>query len=292
MTSGSDELHVLLGAYLLGGLSDADHRAFTEHLRTCADCQSELGQLSGLPRLLELARPVGGPHLSPDAALELGASGDERRTRRGAARPGRPSTAHPAPLARRRGGGGGRGGLRCRHCGSDRGSRLPRPCRRLTSWPLPEPGSGSPVRVDVALVTRGWGTQLDLACEDMPTDGELLLYVIDRQGTATPAASWRATPAGYSRLTGATALRPDEIQRLEIRDGDGRGAGLRDDVITRCVDGVSTDVGRADERASRSAPWSDLDARCTPLDTVGEVVRGGPRAPHRSPDEQCAERPS
>jgi len=47
-----EQLHQLLGAYLLGGLSDDDHRAFTEHLRACAACQQELGQVSGLPRLL------------------------------------------------------------------------------------------------------------------------------------------------------------------------------------------------------------------------------------------------
>ena len=111
MTTGSDELHVLLGAYVLGGLSDDDHRAFTEHLRTCADCQAELGQVSGLPRLLDLAGPAGGPHLSPDPASELGALGRRRRARRDAARPGRPSTPQPAPLARRRGGRGGRGRL-------------------------------------------------------------------------------------------------------------------------------------------------------------------------------------
>ncbi len=220
MTSGSDELHVLLGAYLLGGLSDADHRAFTEHLRTCADCQSELGQLSGLPRLLDLAGPVGGPHLSPDAAFDRGPSGDadeqvaellarvaqRRRTRRRWLA----AVASAAAVA-------------LFGAGMWLGPRLTAPPSLPTTHVVAaaEPGSGSAVRVDVALVTRGWGTQLDLACEDMPTDGELLLYVIDRKGAATPAASWRATPAGYSRLTGATALRPDEIRRLEIRDGDG-----------------------------------------------------------------------
>jgi hypothetical protein len=81
---------------------------------------------------------------------------------------------------------------------------------------------GSSVKIDVALVTRGWGTQLDIDCEDMPTKGELLLWVIDRHGKATTAASWRATPTGYSRVTGATALRTNEIQSLEVRNDSGR----------------------------------------------------------------------
>ena len=81
---------------------------------------------------------------------------------------------------------------------------------------------GSSVRVDIALVTRGWGTQLDIDCEDMPKEGELALWVIDGNGKATTAASWRATAAGYSRVTGATALRPNEIQALEVRTGTGK----------------------------------------------------------------------
>ena len=81
---------------------------------------------------------------------------------------------------------------------------------------------GSSVRIDVALVKRGWGTQLDIDCEDMPTNGELALWVIDAKGKATTAASWRATAAGYSRVTGATALSPNEIQTLEVRTGTGK----------------------------------------------------------------------
>src|SRR5262245_34463413 len=66
--AGPEGLHVLLGAYVLGGLSDEDHRAFSEHLRTCTQCQAELGQVSGLPRLLHLAGPAGGPHLATPQA--------------------------------------------------------------------------------------------------------------------------------------------------------------------------------------------------------------------------------
>ena len=64
----------------------------------------------------------------------------------------------------------------------------------------------------------------------MPTDGELALWVIDAKGKATTAASWRATAAGYSRVTGATALRPNEIQAPRGAHRHGEGAGLRPDV--------------------------------------------------------------
>ena len=49
-----DEVRLLLGAYVLGGLSDEDHRSFAAHLRSCPHCQVEAAQLSGLPRLLDL----------------------------------------------------------------------------------------------------------------------------------------------------------------------------------------------------------------------------------------------
>lgn len=219
MTSGSDDLHVLLGAYLLGGLSDADHRAFTEHLRTCSACQAELGQMSGLPRLLDLAGPAGGPHLSPDPVATPAPPGDDdahvvsllarvaqrRRTRR------RWFAAVAAAAA-----------VVLFGAGMWLGPQLTAPPELPTTHVVAAPAPGSSVRVEVALVTRGWGTQLDLNCEDMPTSGELVLYVIDRKGAATTAASWRGTPTGYSTLTGATALHPNEIQRLEIRNGAGQ----------------------------------------------------------------------
>ena len=221
MSTAPEELHVLLGAYVLGGLSESDHGAFTEHLRTCAACQAELGQVSGLARLLDLAGPAGGPHLSPDGAtapaLATFATGEDehlatllsqvsaqRRTRR------RWLGAVAAAAA-----------LLLFGAGMWLGPRLTAP-NLPTTHVVAAPAPGSSVRVDVALVTRGWGTQLDLNCEYMPTDGELLLWVVDRKGEASTAASWRATPTGTSRLTGATALRPNEIERVEIRNANGR----------------------------------------------------------------------
>jgi hypothetical protein len=221
MTSGPDDVHVLLGAYVLGGLSDDDHRAFTEHVRTCRQCQAELGQVSGLPRLLDLAGPGGGPHLAatlgspePVAAppgdgrvADLLAAVARRRRRRLAWLSGAAAAAAAAVFA---------------------GGAWLGPGLVVASPPTSHyvasaaPGSGSAGRVDVALVTRGWGTQVDLDCEDMPTDGTLVLYVIDEGGHGVAAASWRATKSGYSRVTGATALSPSEIRTIEVRTGSGQ----------------------------------------------------------------------
>ena len=51
------EVHELLGAYLLGGLDDADRLRFEEHLTQCGTCRRELSDLESLPGLLD-ALPV------------------------------------------------------------------------------------------------------------------------------------------------------------------------------------------------------------------------------------------
>jgi anti-sigma-K factor RskA len=224
MTTGPDDLHVLLGAYVLGGLSDEDHRAFSEHLRTCSQCQAELGQVSGLPRLLDLAGPGGGPHLSaaspPGAPAPLVTEPDDERVatlltevsrRRRRRRSWLSAVSAAAAVALFAG-------------GAWLGPQLftTEPPAPPTTHVAAAAAPGSSVKIDVALVTRGWGTQLDIDCEDMPTDGELLLWVIGRDGKESSAASWRATKSGYSRVTGATFLRPNEIQSLEVRTSTGR----------------------------------------------------------------------
>lgn len=54
MSIEHENLHELLGAFVLGGLDPQEHRAFTVHLRSCAECQREAAQLSSLRDLLSL----------------------------------------------------------------------------------------------------------------------------------------------------------------------------------------------------------------------------------------------
>lgn len=222
MMTGSDDLHVLLGAYVLGGLSDDDHRAYSEHLRTCTQCQAEIGQISGLPRLLDLAGPEGGLHLvqpPPGVPVPLMKEPDDER-----------ATTLLTEVARRR--------RRRRTVSSVLGAAAAVVLFAGGAWlgpqlfqsTPPEPltthvtasAPGSPVSVDVALVTRGWGTQLDLECSGLPTDGALTLWVVDNYGKESTAASWNATGSGYTRLTGSTAVPSHEIKSVEIRTSMGR----------------------------------------------------------------------
>jgi len=220
MTADHEEVHTLLGAYVLGGLSDTDHRGFTEHLRTCGQCQQELGQVSGLPRLLSLtdntmayaAEPGPEPPLpTPGAGASASPLGDllqagRRRRRR---RRGWLTAAASVAAVSVFGLGAWLGpGLL--------DSPAPPSQRYVATAP-----AGSSAQVGVDLVTRGWGTQLDLSCENMPVGQEIELYVIDRSGRAVHAGSWLGTPSGYSKVTGATALKPDQIQAVEVRTASG-----------------------------------------------------------------------
>jgi hypothetical protein len=216
MTAGHDELQVLMGAYVLGGLSEADHAAFATHLRECTICQRELAQVSGIPRLLDLAS---------DAAL-LPADPST------AARP-EPPLADPAIVlslvrARRRRsrilmsvaavvlaaamlGAGTAVGLNM--------GRTPTPvaAARITA----SPGTGSQAAVQVAFVTKTWGTELQVEGAGLPTQGEMALWVYDTTGRDTQVATWSATTSGKVKLTTACASQLGDIQRVELATAAG-----------------------------------------------------------------------
>lgn len=217
-----DRLHLLLGGYVLGGLSDEDHRAFTEHLRTCTLCQQELGQVSGIPRMLSLVdRPTtqepyaaepapgssdgeGGAGSGTSGLADLLAEGRRRRRRRKGWLAAAATVAAAAVFG----------------AGVWLGPGLldaPPPSEHYTATA----GPGSSAQVGVDLVSRGWGTQLNLACSDMPVGEEIVVYVTDATGRESAAGSWLGTLSGYATVTGATALRPDQIRSIEVRTSDG-----------------------------------------------------------------------
>ena len=216
MTAGHDELQVLMGAYVLGGLNEADHGAFAEHLRGCAVCQRELAQVSGIPRLLDLAS---------DAALTADPGG--------AATDARPPVPEPAAAlalvrARRR---------RSRiltavaavvlavamlGAGAALGSAIGRtPTPAAAARISASPGAGSQAAVQVAFVTKAWGTELQVDGANLPTAGEMVLWVNDTSGRDTQVATWSAIPSGKVKLTTACATHLDSIRKVELRTSEG-----------------------------------------------------------------------
>lgn len=59
-------VQLLLGAYVLGGLSPADEAAVEAHLARCARCQAEYDELACVPSWLDLLKAEGAdPSPSP-----------------------------------------------------------------------------------------------------------------------------------------------------------------------------------------------------------------------------------
>jgi anti-sigma factor RsiW len=73
-------VQILLGAYLLGGLSAHEEAAVRAHLDCCAQCQAEHDELACVPAWLDLlaeAEPASEPRLVSDAGDEDRAHGNQ-----------------------------------------------------------------------------------------------------------------------------------------------------------------------------------------------------------------------
>ncbi len=217
MSTDDVEPHQLLGAFILGGLDADEHRAFTRHLRGCTTCQSEAAQFSGLPALLDL--------VSPDPTTGLSAPGqpavphasettvpvallDAVRLRRRTRRLRLAVAAVVLALAA--------AGL-----GAGIGPFLNRVNAPPTSRVVAAPERASQAAVEISLVTRAWGTQLDLVGSGLPTKGTFYLWVTNKAGRSWSVASWTGIPSGRATLSAACWVRPDEIGWLQVRQADG-----------------------------------------------------------------------
>ena len=202
--------HQLLGAYLLGGLDDADSQRFEAHLEHCADCRAELAELESLPALLDAVpvpdavaltaaqrTPGPNPVVSPPRAI-LDELASRRRTsrRRWAALVGAVAAA-------------------CLALGLAAGPVLNRPPQPDASYSVQ---SGDGLRFSVDLARKTWGTELAVNGSSMPLDGTLSLWIRDRDGGEDRACAWTATPSGRIRVTGATPVQLASIASVELRD--------------------------------------------------------------------------
>ncbi len=213
-----ERLQLLLGGFVLGGLDADDHQAFTRHLRHCGVCQRESAQLSGLPALLDVVDRDRVAGLDPTPGMP-GAD----------AAAGVTTLVPPGLLARMR---SDRRRRRWRYglaaavlvlvagaVGAGIGPVLDRvnapPTRPLVAS-APAGGSAPAAAVEIDLVTRTWGTQLDVRGSSLPSGQVLYLSVTDRQGHAYDVASWTGTPTGRATLTAACWMRSADIALVQV----------------------------------------------------------------------------
>ena len=202
-----DDPHVLLGAYILGGL-DADERGRCEaHLNDCAQCRAQAADFAALPSLLSKADPAdleteptqgGESELVLRDMLAARRFAAKRRVRRRVA-----LGACAAVLA---------------------AVALVLVIPRGDSTP---PGTGTFAMKSVAgasgsvtLTPKPWGTAIVLDLEQLPTDGVFTLRTMDDSGQMQPAATWAAMPTGAGVVQGATSIPMPKLRKLNIVDAN------------------------------------------------------------------------
>ncbi|MEU2563091.1 zf-HC2 domain-containing protein [Streptomyces longispororuber] len=196
------ERHHDAGAYALGVLDAADAFRFEDHLVDCPACRARLAELAPPVRLLHAHRGALPAPPAPGPALLgrlLTAAAHARRARRrqwlGALAAGAvlavaapaaavlaPDGAAPARLAAA----GSRGGMSA----------------ALTAR------------------ERAWGTEAVLRVRDPARRGVCVLVAVGRDGAEETVTTWRA-PGRPLATHGGTALRPDRIDRFEVRGTGG-----------------------------------------------------------------------
>ncbi|MDP5228642.1 MULTISPECIES: zf-HC2 domain-containing protein [Arthrobacter] len=214
-----EEMRLSLGAYILGGLDAEETRAVEAHLATCAECRAEAEGFEMLPALLD-AVPVSramalAPAEAPVEAVappvllaKVRARRRVNRLRWGAAA----AAVAAAALV---------GGVALGPVVNPAGPiavpapavTQPAPVARYTL------SSADGVQVDVALVRKNWGTELELSCHGMLGEGVYSVWVSNADGGWERAASWSSSAyQGTAVLTGATAQQPSAIRGIQIRD--------------------------------------------------------------------------
>ncbi|MGI5203702.1 anti-sigma factor family protein [Spirillospora sp. CA-108201] len=226
--------HTDVGAYALGLLEEGDRLAFEAHLRGCASCRAELRDLSGAAGALSGLSPAAGP--VPDGAVP-GGGGDpsappapvidmmrrrrraDRRFRRGAYLAG--TAAAAAALAAGIGIG----------AAVDDEAPAPKPtvAQPLTGQKFQAANASTGASGTVALVDKGWGTQVGLELRGIRGPLKCHLEAVSRTGERSVVAGWSVPDKGYGVpgqpkplvMQGGTGLSRQQIGHFEVRLDDG-----------------------------------------------------------------------
>jgi len=200
------ELQLLLGAYVLGGLSSDDRRRLEEHLPECPACTSELSRYAVVPALLHVApAPVTELQASEDSLPRLISVARQRRATRRRLRWMLAAAATVLVLA------GVASGMLL--LGQDIG---PQPTAVIATF------NGNTVG-EAVLAPKTWGTEVRLDLNYPPRGPQpYTAWAVARDGHQEQTATWNTPPDGHCKVTGATSIRRDELDRIEVRNAEGR----------------------------------------------------------------------
>jgi anti-sigma factor RsiW len=246
------------GAYVLGILDADDRVAYEHHLRTCAECQREVAEFSGLPALLAQLDPIEAVSIGErDAAsahdvtavrerafesdfFEREHLDDEPETQRRhlrslpsvprvdepVARPSRVQRGERRRQKRWRVVAAGLAAAACLALGVLVGTRV------LTTPVADKPNlvamhkvsDSVPITAQVGLKEFTGGTQINVHCSyDGGQNGprwNLQLVVNPKNGAPQQVSTWTAAKGDDLSFSAATGYKPDEIASIEMRKGD------------------------------------------------------------------------
>lgn len=204
----NDEPHILLGAYVLGGL-DADQRQqFEHHLSQCPQCRRDVVDFAPLPALLSKVDPADlatditdDEDRFPDPTTVLEIAAPHRDTRRwwaaGAALAGAAAVTVGIAIV------------------TIPGSTSPPTAGNSAVEEISGEVSGM-----VTMTPMPWGTAISLDVKKLPRDGVFTLRTMDVHGRMEPAANWAAMPTGAGIVHGSTSIPMSQLRKLNVVDAD------------------------------------------------------------------------
>jgi len=226
-----DELRMLLGGYLLGGLDETDTDRLDAHLLGCDRCRAELERLAPIPELLQRL---------PDAARGDGPGGVTRVAL--AARPTpdriegllgkmRAERSRDRRLARVRWLAAAAVVLIAAIIGfgvvtSDRSNpptpALPSPQLVTARF---EAAAGSGLAGEAILTPKTWGVAIALDLSRLQGSGPFYCEVRTLKGDVEQAAAWGPTPSGNAKVNGASSIQMTNVKAIAIADKQGHVLG-------------------------------------------------------------------
>lgn len=218
--------------YVLGALSPPEREAYERHLADCAQCRAEVAEFGELPTLLgkldpDVAQAMtspswAGPSVAASEATASGAAGD-------------PLLPRVLDRARR-----GRRTERRRRRWQSAGTALVAACLGVLAVigvraagvgqpdfvAMQEVAATVPVTASLALEGEADGTLVRMRCAYRPAAAgygkwTYKLYVVPKSGEPEELDSWTAGVGDEYQLKAHSRYRRDDIQKVEIRKGDG-----------------------------------------------------------------------
>jgi len=219
------------GPYVLGALSPDERLAFEAHLAGCTECDSQVREFAGLPGLLSRlpadevtaalsVQPEPPATLLP--ALQFAVRRERRSRRLRVAVSGLAAAflaiAGTAVVARQFGSTAGN------PSGPGASAQAQPQSRAEPRLNLKAEGD-EPVSANAALVSKAWGTAIDMKCTyfgrewpdaDKGTDHVYKLQVTDRSDKRHEAGTWIVSLGQEAQVQVSTSIKKDQIKSIQV----------------------------------------------------------------------------